>query len=421
MVVDALVEARPGMTVGWTPSIEHGATFIAHRARPGDVALTVGAGDVDRAVPLLLENSHEDRGRRRARSIDDRRDRRPARHFARPKTRPSSSRRSSGQPMGGSTSSRSVSARTCSLRTPAWTRSCSGSRRSWPGPASREKCSSPAAGPRTPSAHTGRAAGLVASSSRARSLEPWRRWNAGPTAATVDVLERALVVSATGSEWRTPAELGLEYRRSRLAPGEVVAAAEFRLRPRHPRRSRRRWRAPGAAEGGAADEQAHLRKCLQESRPRAVGRANARGVRTEGLPDRRRSDLSPARELHRERRRGSGWRRLALMIEARRRALEQFGVELSSTRCASGPARASRAPVRRCRASAARAELGCVPASASLVRDRRARAAEPARRSLSTLGASSHPAGRWSSGSPCSALQSAVTSVRARGVHVRRP
>jgi UDP-N-acetylmuramate--alanine ligase len=54
LVVDALVEARPGMTVGWTPSVEEGAGFLARRARPGDVALTVGAGDVDRAVPLLL-------------------------------------------------------------------------------------------------------------------------------------------------------------------------------------------------------------------------------------------------------------------------------------------------------------------------------------------------------------------------------
>jgi len=55
LVVDAAAEARPGMTVGWTPSVEDGARFIARRARPGDVVLTVGAGDVDRAVPLLLE------------------------------------------------------------------------------------------------------------------------------------------------------------------------------------------------------------------------------------------------------------------------------------------------------------------------------------------------------------------------------
>ena len=55
LVVDALSEVRPGITVGWTPNVEQGATFLAARARPGDVALTVGAGDVDRAVPLIIE------------------------------------------------------------------------------------------------------------------------------------------------------------------------------------------------------------------------------------------------------------------------------------------------------------------------------------------------------------------------------
>jgi UDP-N-acetylmuramate--alanine ligase len=55
LVVDALAETRPGMPVGWTPTVEEAATFLARRARHGDVAMTVGAGDVDRAVPLLLE------------------------------------------------------------------------------------------------------------------------------------------------------------------------------------------------------------------------------------------------------------------------------------------------------------------------------------------------------------------------------
>ena len=55
LVVDALAEVRPGMPVGWTPGIEEGARFLARRARAGDVVLTIGAGDVDRAVPLLLE------------------------------------------------------------------------------------------------------------------------------------------------------------------------------------------------------------------------------------------------------------------------------------------------------------------------------------------------------------------------------
>jgi UDP-N-acetylmuramate--alanine ligase len=55
LVVDALAEARPGMPVAWTPNIEDGVRFLARRARAGDVVLTIGAGDVDRAVPLLLE------------------------------------------------------------------------------------------------------------------------------------------------------------------------------------------------------------------------------------------------------------------------------------------------------------------------------------------------------------------------------
>jgi UDP-N-acetylmuramate--alanine ligase len=56
LVVDALSELRPGMTVGWTPTVEEGATFIAGRARAGDVVVTIGAGDVDRAAGLVLDS-----------------------------------------------------------------------------------------------------------------------------------------------------------------------------------------------------------------------------------------------------------------------------------------------------------------------------------------------------------------------------
>jgi UDP-N-acetylmuramate--alanine ligase len=55
LVVEALSKARPGAAVAWTPRIEDGVRYLARRARPGDVVLTVGAGDVDRAAPLLLE------------------------------------------------------------------------------------------------------------------------------------------------------------------------------------------------------------------------------------------------------------------------------------------------------------------------------------------------------------------------------
>jgi UDP-N-acetylmuramate--alanine ligase len=55
LVVDSLTEARPGMPVGWAPSVDGAAALVAGWARPGDLLLTIGAGDVDRAVPLLLE------------------------------------------------------------------------------------------------------------------------------------------------------------------------------------------------------------------------------------------------------------------------------------------------------------------------------------------------------------------------------
>jgi UDP-N-acetylmuramate--alanine ligase len=53
LVVDALAERRNGMTVAWTPSLDDGATFLAKRVRPGDLVLTLGAGDVDRAAERL--------------------------------------------------------------------------------------------------------------------------------------------------------------------------------------------------------------------------------------------------------------------------------------------------------------------------------------------------------------------------------
>jgi UDP-N-acetylmuramate--alanine ligase len=53
LIVDALSETRPGMTVAWTPTVEQGAAYTAARARSGDRILVAGAGDVDRAVPLI--------------------------------------------------------------------------------------------------------------------------------------------------------------------------------------------------------------------------------------------------------------------------------------------------------------------------------------------------------------------------------
>ena len=48
------------------------------------------------------------------------------------------------------------------------------------------------------------------------------------------ILVRALVASADGTGWLTPAELGLSYRHSDLRHGQVVAGVEYRLEPRDP-------------------------------------------------------------------------------------------------------------------------------------------------------------------------------------------
>ena len=55
LVVDRLSEARPGMRVGWTPALSDAAAVVASLARPGDVVLTIGAGDVDSALRLIEE------------------------------------------------------------------------------------------------------------------------------------------------------------------------------------------------------------------------------------------------------------------------------------------------------------------------------------------------------------------------------
>jgi UDP-N-acetylmuramate--alanine ligase len=55
LVVDALAALRPGMELGWTPSVEDGAELISSLVRPGDRVVTIGAGDIDRAAGMVLE------------------------------------------------------------------------------------------------------------------------------------------------------------------------------------------------------------------------------------------------------------------------------------------------------------------------------------------------------------------------------
>jgi UDP-N-acetylmuramate dehydrogenase len=143
------------------------------------------------------------------------------------------------------------------------------------------------------------------------------------------ILERALVVSAEGSAWRTPDELGLEYRRSALQASEVVAQAEFRLSPKP----------PDEIKATVADLQAQ-RKAAQPTNKRTFGSvfknpehelSAGRMLEAVGLKGHRigGAQISPRHGNFIE---NAGDAQatdaLALMAEARRRALDEFGVEL---------------------------------------------------------------------------------------------
>jgi UDP-N-acetylmuramate--alanine ligase len=55
LIVEELARVRPGMPIAWTPALDDGARVMSSWAQTGDTVLTLGAGDVDRAAPLLLE------------------------------------------------------------------------------------------------------------------------------------------------------------------------------------------------------------------------------------------------------------------------------------------------------------------------------------------------------------------------------
>ena len=143
------------------------------------------------------------------------------------------------------------------------------------------------------------------------------------------VLIRALVVSAKGASWRTPAELGLEYRRSGLRPGEIVARAEFALTRRPPEE----------IKATVADMQAR-RKAAQPTNKRTFGSVfknpdheltagqmlEAVGLRGHRLGG---AQISPRHANFIENADGArSADAVGLMVEARRRALDEFGVTL---------------------------------------------------------------------------------------------
>ena len=143
------------------------------------------------------------------------------------------------------------------------------------------------------------------------------------------ILERALVVDADGADWQTPEQLGLSYRHSNLNRGQVVASVEFRLAPRPSRE----------IKAIVADLQAQ-RKEAQPTNKRTYGSvfknpdhelSAGRMLEACGLKGHRigGAQISPRHANFIENADGArSADAIALMIEARRRGWEQFGVEL---------------------------------------------------------------------------------------------
>jgi UDP-N-acetylmuramate dehydrogenase len=143
------------------------------------------------------------------------------------------------------------------------------------------------------------------------------------------ILVRALVVDGGGAAWKTPDELGLRYRHSELRHGQVVARAELRLVPR-----------PADEIKATIAEMQAQRKAAQPTNKRTFGSvfknpehelSAGRMLEACGLKGHRigGAQISPRHANFIENANGArSADALALMQEARRRALEQFGVEL---------------------------------------------------------------------------------------------
>ena len=144
-----------------------------------------------------------------------------------------------------------------------------------------------------------------------------------------EILSRALVARVDGSGWLDTAEIGLSYRHSELRPGDVVASVEYRLAPRPPEEIK-----------ATVSEFIARRKATQPTNKRTFGSVfkNPEGelgagrmLELCGLKGHRMGGavISPRHANFIENAGGATSADcLALMVEARRRAREQFGVEL---------------------------------------------------------------------------------------------
>ena len=144
-----------------------------------------------------------------------------------------------------------------------------------------------------------------------------------------DILVRALVATADGERWLAAEELGLTYRHSSLQPDEVVARVEYRLEPR-----------PPAEIKATVAELVARRKDTQPTNKRTFGSVfknpdgelgAGRMLELCGLKGHRIGGavISPKHANFIENAGGATSSDcVALMVEARRRAGEEYGVTL---------------------------------------------------------------------------------------------
>ena len=249
LVVDALAHERPGMRIGWTPSVEEGRRPRRRLGPPGDTVLTLGAGDVDRAAaadpgaarvidPRRASSSRASRrsapAGRRVRSREPEIDGRARRSCSRWAAERGLAVATVGLGSNLLVADDGVDALVLRLAGELAAAEVDG------------ECCARAAAPRTPSACTARARpGSAGSSSPARSPAPL----GGGVRMNARRLRRRLLAGARagarrdadGAAGSRPAELGLSYRHSELRArpggrsGPSCASSRARARRSRPR------------------------------------------------------------------------------------------------------------------------------------------------------------------------------------------